>query len=118
MNTDPHNGELPCAPCGCAGADNTPAASRTTPLRQADNATRKRHHPALARLLSDHLGTTAEWEAPPAETTRRWFAASKSRAEIVGLLLQDIFIHRTGRLCNKVLTCGHGRTRSTASMTS
>jgi hypothetical protein len=88
----------PPAPCGCHGNEAGAAPSRTTPLRQAYNATRKSHHPALARLLSDHLGTTVEWDAPLAATTRRWLVAAKMRVVIVGVLLQDIVIHRNAQL--------------------
>jgi hypothetical protein len=88
----------PPAPCGCSGSKDGAAPSRTTPLRQAYNTARKSHHPALARLLSDHRGTAVEWDAPLAATTRRWLVAAKSQVVIVGVLLQDIVIHRNAQL--------------------
>jgi len=88
--------QLP-SPCGCSGSDHA-AAGRTTPLRHAYNAERKRHHPALARLLSDHLGAAVEWDSPVAATTRRWLTAAKASTVIIGLLLQDIVIHRNAQL--------------------
>jgi hypothetical protein len=91
-----------CAPppalCNCNGGDHAVPLGRTTPLRQAYNTARKSHHPALSRLLSDHLGTAVEWDAPLAATTRRWLTAIKARTVIVGVLLQDIVIHRNAQL--------------------
>ncbi len=88
----------PPAPCGCEGGGHAVALGRSTTLRQAYNAARKSHHPALSRLLSDHLGTAVEWDAPLATTTRRWLVASKARTVIIGVLLQDIVIHRNAQL--------------------
>lgn len=87
------------SPCGCVGSSHaSDAASRASPLRLAYNAARKRHHPAVARLLSDHLGSEVDWDAPLAATTRRWFLSAKSRSVIVGVLLNDIVIHRNAQL--------------------
>lgn len=88
----------PAASCGCGGGEGDAAISRTTPLRRAYNSARNSYHPALARLLSDHLGTVVEWDSPLAATTRRWLFAAKLRVTVIGVLLKDIVIHRNAQL--------------------
>jgi hypothetical protein len=109
--------------CGCNDARPVLPASRMrgSTLRSVYNRIRKRHNPALARVLSDHYHTLWPWDSPVAAIMRKQVAALnlstwellltvaaditiKSNATLwVGagvqaLLAHNIWIHSTGKL--------------------
>lgn len=93
-------GSLASGGCGCADKEpgHRPARSKTTPLRASYNAVRSAHNPALARVMSDHLGTTIDWDTPAVAVVRKWATTVKNKPTIVGLLLEDITINRNATL--------------------
>jgi hypothetical protein len=71
---------------------------RGNPIRTTYNGIRKRHNPALARLLSDHYGTQMSWDTPVPAIVRKWVIFLRLNPEIIITLLGDITIHRNATL--------------------
>lgn len=93
--------------CGCGSGDKElghSARSRTTPLRASYNAVRSAHNPALARVMSEHLGTTIDWDTPAVGVVRKWATSIKNKPIIIGLLLEDITINRNATLTIAAVT--------------
>lgn len=67
-------------------------------FRPAYQAIRNRHNPALARVLSEHLGTTVAWDHSLVGIVRKWDRFVALNPEIFALLLDDIVINRNATL--------------------
>lgn len=83
--------------CNCGNQDAYAEKPYGSSLRTNYNSIRKRHNPALARLLSDHLNTHVSWDDPSASIVRKWALSSRIRA-ISSLLFEDITINRNATL--------------------
>jgi len=90
--------QSPCE-CGCSKRTMDVSQSRGSPIRMIYNRMRKRHNPALSRVLSDHYGTKISWDTPVPAIVRKWVEFLLLRPEeIIIALLGDITIHRNATL--------------------
>lgn len=85
-------------PCSCHGRDPDPAAARGNPMRSTYNAIRRRHNPALARVLSDHYGTRMAWDGPVPSIVRKWAVAVARKPDVLVSLYENITIHQNATL--------------------
>jgi hypothetical protein len=84
--------------CNCGNQDVYSVKLYGTSLRTNYNNIRKKHNPALARLLSDHLNTQVAWDDPLASVVRKWAISSRIDKLIYVVLLEDIIINRNATL--------------------
>ncbi len=84
--------------CGCSKGAAHVTVLRGSPIRSVYNNIRKRHNPALARVLADHYGTQMAWDTPVPAIVRKWVVAVRLNPEIIIALLGDITIHKNATL--------------------
>lgn len=84
--------------CGCSKGATHSSMLRGSPIRGVYNSIRKRHNPALARVLADHYGTQMAWDTPVPAIVRKWVVAVRLNPEIIIALLGDITIHKNAKL--------------------
>lgn len=85
--------------CGCSNRATHVSLSRGSPIRTIYNSIRKRHNPALTRVLSDHYGTQMSWDTPVPAIVRKWVAFLPPHpAEPLIALAGDIIIHKNATL--------------------
>lgn len=84
------------APCGCGGhsAPARPGAG----LRGTYESIRRGLHPALAAVMSDHLGTQVAWDSPAVSIVRRWLQTAAVSKALLVALAEDITINRNATL--------------------
>ncbi|MEN8133105.1 MAG: hypothetical protein ABFS45_23590 [Pseudomonadota bacterium] len=106
--------------CSCSTKDAQMPVSQASPVRAVYSRIRKKHNPALAKVLSGHSGARLSWDDPVATITRKWVELLPLHRVIVvaiignitigqnatmivsgvsrSLLAHSIWIHSTGRL--------------------
>jgi hypothetical protein len=85
--------------CACHGGD--AQATRVAygrDLRLAYGRVRKSYHPALASLLSDHLGTRVTWDSPTAAIVRKNVTGALRQTPHMIALFEDITIGKNATL--------------------
>ena len=88
----------PADGCGCSDAATQGPMLRTSPVRGTYNAIRKRHNPALARVVADHYGTQMTWDASVPAILRKWMVAISAKPNIVVVVIGNITIHKNATL--------------------
>lgn len=91
---------LAVRPCDCHGRSGTEAAPARfdVDLKGHYVQVRQSYHPALAKTLSAHYGTTFSYDSVLASTVRQWTRRLEARALIELALVQDITIGRGATL--------------------
>ncbi len=93
------------APCSCNGVKERAPSSRQNPLTRSYRALRRTHHPALARVLSDHYRMPIGWDDPIPRLAATWVEYLGLRApfdrNLIVALLQDITIEKNARMIKR-----------------
>lgn len=84
--------------CSCSSGGAHAPMSRGNPIRATYNNIRKRHNPALARLLSDHYGTQVSWDTPLPAILRKWVISLTLYPEIILACFGDVTVHKNATL--------------------
>ena len=86
--------------CACSREATHAATWRGSPIRGVYNRIRKRHNPALARVLADHYFTHMAWDSPVPAIVRKWVVALSLRLKPESLvaLLGNITVHKNATL--------------------
>jgi hypothetical protein len=90
--------QQPAGGCGCSDAAAQGSMLRTSPVRGIYNAIRKRHNPALARVVADHYGSQTTWDAPVPAILRKWMVAISAKPNIVVVVIGNITINKNATL--------------------
>ena len=90
--------QQPAGGCGCSDAGTQGSMLRASPVRGIYNAIRKRHNPALARVVADHYGTQMTWDASVPVIVRKWTLAVSAKAQIVLAVIGNITINKNATL--------------------
>lgn len=80
--------------CGCMEKGARESTKQASPIRPKYNSIRKRHNPALARLVGDHYGVQMAWDEPLVAILRHSLLALAIGPEILTAVSGDIIIHR------------------------
>jgi hypothetical protein len=91
---------VPPPPCHCHPAEphSKPGRTGRGGFRPAYLAIRNRYNPALAKVISEHLGTTVQWDDSLVGLVRKWDRYAQLKPFVYAILLDDIVINRNATL--------------------